>query len=246
MGVTQSILQWEGGEQGDPLMPMLFAPGQHAAFEAMQARLGVGYLDDFREHRAESTDQCTAGSGITTKIPPLFDGSTSLFEYEELIDNWLDLTVLEAEKRGPSLKNRLVGDAEMYKGALDCESLRAADGVKYFRDTLRPHFIKGAQSVFLWRIYQFTRARRGNVEMVKWIGKLSLLLKRLKDSWMDMSPMSALSKEQRLNQYLADVAQENAERQTRSKTALDPNAPATRERWHAAQVRNHESLFFIQ
>ena len=46
-----------------------------------------------------------------------------------------------------------------------------------------------------------------------------------------MLPMSALSEEQRFNQYLADVAQE------------DPSAPATRERWNAAQVSNHESLF---
>ena len=35
--------------------------------------------------------------GITTKIPRLFDGSTSWFENDELIDDWLDLTVLEAE-----------------------------------------------------------------------------------------------------------------------------------------------------
>ena len=33
--------------------------------------------------------------------------------------------------------------------------------------------------------------------MVKWIGKFSLLLKRLKDSWIDMLPMSTLSEEQR-------------------------------------------------
>ena len=34
-------------------------------------------------YRAESTDQWTAGSGITTKIPPLFfDGLTSWFKYE--------------------------------------------------------------------------------------------------------------------------------------------------------------------
>ena len=49
-------------------------------------------------YRAESTDQYTTGSGIITKIPPLFDGSTFWFKYEELIDDWLDLTVLEAEK----------------------------------------------------------------------------------------------------------------------------------------------------
>ena len=47
-------------------------------------------------YRAEWTHQWTAGSGITTKIPPLFDGPTSWFRYEELIDDWLDLTVLEA------------------------------------------------------------------------------------------------------------------------------------------------------
>ena len=51
MGVTQSIPQGEGGEQGDPLMPMLFVLGQHGALEATQARLGAGeyvfaYLDD--------------------------------------------------------------------------------------------------------------------------------------------------------------------------------------------------------
>ena len=82
-------------------------------------------------YRAESTDQFSAGSVITTKIPPLFDGSTSWFESEELIDDWLDLTVLEAEIRGPALKNRFVGDADMYKEPLNRESLRAADGVKY-------------------------------------------------------------------------------------------------------------------
>ena len=79
-------------------------------------------LDDFpQENRnkpaeslvgAESTNQWTGGRGIT-KIPPLFDGQTSWFEYDELIDDRLDITVLEADKRGPALKNRFVGDAEM-------------------------------------------------------------------------------------------------------------------------------------
>ena len=36
-------------------------------------------------YRAESTDQYTTGNGFTTKMPPLFDGSTSWFKYEELI-----------------------------------------------------------------------------------------------------------------------------------------------------------------
>ena len=86
-------------------------------------------------YHAKSTDEFSVGSGITTEIPPLFDGSTSWFQNGELIDDWSDLTVLEAEKRGPALNNRLVGDAEMYKGPLDREHLKAADGVKYVRDT---------------------------------------------------------------------------------------------------------------
>ena len=60
-----------------------------------------------------------ASIGIGVKIPPLFDGSTSCVKYEELIDDWLDLTQLETGTRGPGLRNRLVGDASMYKRLLD-------------------------------------------------------------------------------------------------------------------------------
>ena len=46
-----------------------------------------------------------------------FNESTSWFTYEELIEDWLDLTVFEETKREPALMSRLVGDAEMYKRA---------------------------------------------------------------------------------------------------------------------------------
>ena len=51
MGVTQHIHQGEGGEQDDPVMPMLFALGQHPALAAAQERLRgndllFAYLDD--------------------------------------------------------------------------------------------------------------------------------------------------------------------------------------------------------
>ena len=52
-----------------------------------------------------------------------------------------------------------------------------------------------------------------------------------------------MSEEQRQNQYLTDVAQENAERQIRSVEIWDPNAQATRDRWNATEVSNHEKLF---
>ena len=51
MGTTQCIPQGEGGEQGDPLMPMLHASGQHGSLVATQERM-IGnekvfaYLDD--------------------------------------------------------------------------------------------------------------------------------------------------------------------------------------------------------
>ena len=68
--------------------------------------------------------------------------------------------MLEAGKRGPALKHRLVGVAEKYKGLFNREPLRADYGAKYFRDTLRPQFVKGAQSVFFWGgFFLFIRAR---------------------------------------------------------------------------------------
>ena len=109
-------------------------------------------------YRAEATDQWSTVSGVTVKIPPLFDRSISWFKNEELIDNWLDLTQLEAGKRGPALMIRLFGDASIYKKLLDRKPLTSEDGVKYFVVTLRPHFTKGVQSVFLQRCFYLFRA----------------------------------------------------------------------------------------
>ena len=79
--------------------------------------------------------------------------------------------------------------------------------------------------------------------MVKWIGKFSFLLKRFRDAWMDMLPLSTMSEERRQNQSLPDVTQENVERQRRSAEVLDPTAPETWDKWYATQVSNHEKLF---
>ena len=57
--------------------------------------------------------------------------------------------MLEVSQRGPALKNRLISELQnRVKGLLNRESLKADDGVKYFRDTLRTHYVKGAQNVF--------------------------------------------------------------------------------------------------
>ena len=50
-GVTHTILQGEGGEQGDTLMPMLYSLGQHRALEAIHSSFQptetlMAFLDD--------------------------------------------------------------------------------------------------------------------------------------------------------------------------------------------------------
>ena len=50
MGTVHEIDQGKGGEQGDPMMPLFFSPGQHAALQFAQEQLGnarvFAFLDD--------------------------------------------------------------------------------------------------------------------------------------------------------------------------------------------------------
>ena len=61
---------------------------------------------------------------VTTKVPPGFDGKTSWLAFEDAIDDWCDITQLETEKWGPALRNRLEGEASVFKRLLDREELR--------------------------------------------------------------------------------------------------------------------------
>ena len=78
--------------------------------------------------------------------------------------------------------------------------------------------------------------------MVDWIGKFSLLLKRRKDSWMDLSPLCAMRQLQRESQYQADMTQLNAERRSRNEARLDPTQQGTRDTWYATQVYSHSMI----
>ena len=140
---------------------------------------GMAYVAD-REHQNTPVR-------MTPKIPPTFDGQSSWFEFEDLIDDWLGITTLTAEKLGPSLKNALVGAAEFYKNMLDNTELRNPEnGVRHFKDTLRPYFVKGVNHVFLWRFLQLFRCYRGNQEFVFWIGKFEVTTRRVLTAWMDL------------------------------------------------------------
>ena len=128
---------------------------------------------------ASSSDMRSSGIKMTPKVPPQFDGQSSWFEYEDLIDDWLGITTLDPEKHGPSLKNALVGAASFYKSMLTNTLLRDADrGLSHFKDTLRPYFAKGVNHVFLWRFLQLFRTRRGQHEFVHWIGRFEIAHKK--------------------------------------------------------------------
>ena len=126
---------------------------------------------------------------MTTKIPPPYDGRTSFFAYEDAIDDWCDVTELEPEKRGPALRNRLEGEAAVYKRLLGRDLLRDPnDGVNYFKRFLRPHFSKGAQNVFLFRFMQFMKQNRGTTDLHKWMTRFQITGNRLMEPWMDLLP----------------------------------------------------------
>ena len=56
------------------------------------------------------------------------------------------------------MKARLVGEASAYKPLLERERLRDPnEGVYNFKNELRPHFVKGVETVFVFRFYQLRK-----------------------------------------------------------------------------------------
>lgn len=133
------------------------------SLDSDEEELAVANVVESEDAFAAQTPDVSAGIRMTPKIPPAFDGTTSWFEFEDLIDDWLGITTLTAEKHGPSLKNTLHGQASFYKHMLNNETLRDPDlGVAHFKDVLRPFFVKGIDHVFLFRFLQLFRMYRGS------------------------------------------------------------------------------------
>ena len=126
---------------------------------------GWNQVDSYAMKRAPQKPSIHMTQQMTTKVAPAYDGRTSFFAFEDAIDDWCDITELESEKRGPASRNRLEGEVQQYKRLLDREMLRDPnDGANYFKRFLRPHFIKGAQNVFLYRFMEFMKFNRGTME----------------------------------------------------------------------------------
>ena len=66
----------------------------------------------------------TSSQHVSTKIPPSYDTTQSWFAYEEAVEEWLDITELPEEKRGPALRAQLKGPAKEYKHHLETEKLK--------------------------------------------------------------------------------------------------------------------------
>ena len=62
-----------------------------------------------------------------------------------------------------------------------------------FKRFLRPHFIKGAQNVFLYRFMQFMKYNRGTMDLQKWMTRFQLTGNRLIESWMDLLPEATVT-----------------------------------------------------
>ena len=65
---------------------------------------------------------------------------------------------------------------------------RPNEGVNYYKRFLRPHFIKGAQAVFLHRFMQFMKHNSGTMDLQRWMTRFQLTASRLIESWMDLIP----------------------------------------------------------
>ena len=59
-------------------------------------------------------------------------------------------------------------------------------GVIYFLKEMRPNFIKGSQSIFLWGFFAFFKAHRGHQDFHTWLSRLTVTRKRMLDAWGDL------------------------------------------------------------
>ena len=93
------------------------------------------YWQDELEEQSFATNHVYAaelkhGEKFNAKIAPSFDGTMSWFLFYETVQDWLEVTVIEPTKRGPSLRNRLSGQARMYIRAFDRDTLASENGVE--------------------------------------------------------------------------------------------------------------------
>ena len=80
---------------------------------------GWNQYDSYAMRKAPQQPSIHRTQQMTTKVAAAYYENISFFAFEDAIDDWLDVTELEPEKRGPALRNRLEGEAQQCKRLLD-------------------------------------------------------------------------------------------------------------------------------
>ena len=148
-------------------------------------------LDNLEQQEGDALVAYEGLGSYSKEDIPVFDGLLSFFGYEEKVQDWLDVTKAPNDKQGPLLKAKLTGTAAQHKPLLDRAKLKsevAEAGVKYLLDYLKPHYLKGAQNVFLWRFFKIMACRRGGKDFHSWITRFTIIKKNASDAWMDLLP----------------------------------------------------------
>ena len=152
-------------------------------FQKIQIKMssgGGGFIEaNSSAGRAVGITEETLNLPMTANQPPILRWKVRWLRCEEFLDDWTILTTIEASKRGPLLKSRLMRDAYMHKEVLDNKLLQdPAEGVNYFKNALTKYFLEGTTNV-------------QNPEFLIFASNFDILLKRLKASWNDLMPTFA-------------------------------------------------------
>ena len=157
-----------------------------------EEQLQIVSYEEPEAYAAASHSENRMGIKMTPKVPPQFDGQSSWFEYEDLIDDWLGITALDADKHGPSLKMPSLVPLLFISRCSTMPYSEIQIGPRSFQGHIETLLAKSVNHVFLWRFLQMFRTYRGQSEFVHWIGRFEIAQKRLLASWSDLLDLSDL------------------------------------------------------
>ena len=96
--------------------------------------------------------------------------------FQKAIDDWCDIPELDDENRGPALRNRVEGDAAIYKGILDRDLLKAKRMVLRISVDLETFLCEESVNFVLCRFQHFVNLRRASSDLMKWMSRFQIHL----------------------------------------------------------------------
>ena len=109
---------------------------------------------------------------VTTKVLLGYDGAASWFKYSGAVEEWCDLTKVEAKLLCPAIAARLSGRAELFKERPDRDRLKDAETcVDYLLSTLRPGTVNLS---FSTDSTDMPHCNRGQTDLRHWMVKYEI------------------------------------------------------------------------